>query len=65
MAPRDEHGPEEERHRDLRALPLALAHLSVRSASAARVTESLVDLYIDPSLSKLKRFLKNYRKAIS
>ena len=56
---------EEERNRDLRALPLVLANLSIKSAAAARVTESLVDLYTDPSLSKLKRFLKNYRRAVS
>ena len=46
-------------------LSLTLADLSIRSAVAAKVAESLVDLVIDPSLRKLKRFLRDYRRAVS
>ena len=63
---------EEEGHRDLRALPpaleelsLALGDLSIRSAVVAGLAESLVDLLMDPSLRKLKRLLRSYRRAAS
>lgn len=50
--------------KNLDELSLALGDLSIKSAAAAKVAESLVDLFIDPSLRKLKRFLRDYRKQI-
>ena len=49
----------------LEELSLTLGDLSIKSATAAKVAESLVDLFIDPSPRKLKRFLRDYRRAVS
>jgi len=54
----------EGRSRELREASDRLKELSMRSYLAARAIDALLDLVDDPSPRRLKRFLREYRKAV-
>lgn len=64
MAPRDVEGLGKTGHRDLREASKTLRDLSLRSFLMAKAAESLVNLMEDPSPRRLKRFLRDYRRAV-
>jgi len=56
--------PSGEGRRELRDASDRLKELSMRSYLAARAIDALLDLVDDPSPRRLKRFLREYRKAV-